>query len=133
MIDQARRQGIQFKVAHTIRTHHHRSILLVEGIHDLLQRLRRGIEVVGIQLNRESSTSIVVNRHVPTAAYAQIMTFRNNMNQPFVVHPVEQLCGLVSRMVIHHNDIELEISLLSQRTVDGIQNGLLAVVDGNHH
>ena len=36
-------------------------------------------------------------------------------------------------MIIHHNDIELEISLLSQCTVHGIQDSLLAVVDGNHH
>ena len=55
------------------------------------------------------------------------------MNEPFIVHPVKQLCGLVGRMIIHHNDIELEISLLSQRTVHSIQNSLLAVVDRNHH
>ena len=39
MVDESWRQGIQFKVAHAVRAHHHRSVLFVESLHDGLKRL----------------------------------------------------------------------------------------------
>ncbi len=41
VVNQARWQGIELEVAHTIRTNHHRCILLVESIDNLLERLGR--------------------------------------------------------------------------------------------
>ena len=34
-------------------------------------------------------------------------------------------------MVVHHDDVELEACLLSQRTLHGISHGLFAVEDGD--
>ena len=113
MVNQARRQGVQFKVTHTIATHHHRSVLLVEGIDNLLEGLRRGIEVIGIQLHCKPATPVIIDRHIPAPANTQVVAFGYDMNQPLVVHTVKQFCGLVGGMVIHHNDIKPEVGLLS--------------------
>ena len=55
------------------------------------------------------------------------------MNQPVVVESLQQLSSAIRRVIIHHNDVELEVSLLRQGAVHGIADGLLAVIDGNHH
>ena len=39
MIDKSRGEGIQLEVAHAVRTYHHSSILLIEGIYYLLKGL----------------------------------------------------------------------------------------------
>ena len=41
MVDQSWRQGVEFEVAHAIGAYHHRGILLIESVDNLLQRLRR--------------------------------------------------------------------------------------------
>ena len=133
MINQTWRQGVQLKVAHPITAHHHCSILLIEGIYDLLQRFGRGIEVVRIQLYGKSSATVVIDGHIPTAANAKVAALRDDMDQSFVVHTIEKLRRLVSRVIIHHNDIKIEVSLLAKSTIDGIHDGLLAVVDRYHH
>ena len=55
------------------------------------------------------------------------------MNQPFVMQGVKQLGGFIGGMIIHHYDIVFEVSFLAQSTVDGIENGLLAIEYRNHH
>ena len=53
------------------------------------------------------------------------------MHEPFVVEAFQQFGGLVGRVVVHHDHIELETGFLSQSAVHGITDGLLAVEDGN--
>ena len=113
MVNQARRQGVQFKVTHTIAAHHHCSVLLVEGIDNLLEGLRRGIEVIRIQLYGKPATSVIIDRHIPAPANTQVVAFGYDMNQPLVMQTIEQFCGLVGGMVIHHDDIKSEVGLLS--------------------
>ena len=48
MVDESRGQGVEVEVAHTVRADDHRRLLLVEGVHYLLKRLGRGIEVVAV-------------------------------------------------------------------------------------
>ena len=72
------RQGIQFEVAHAIRAYHHRSLLLVESIHDGLQRLGRRIEVVAIQLDGKASAILTIDGLVPTSANTQIRPVRHD-------------------------------------------------------
>ena len=39
VVDQSRRQGVQIEIAHPVAANHHCRVLLMEGIHHLLQRL----------------------------------------------------------------------------------------------
>ena len=41
VVDESRRQGVEVEITHAIRANHHRCLLLVEGIHYLLQGLWR--------------------------------------------------------------------------------------------
>ena len=74
MSNEPRRQGIQVEVAHAIGTYHHSGLLLVESIDNGLQRLRRRIKVIRIQLNGKTSTYCTEHCLVPTATDAQIVT-----------------------------------------------------------
>ena len=126
-------QGVQVEVAHTIRAYHHSSVLLVEGIHNLLQCLWRRIEVVRVQLYGKSSAVVVVNGHVPASAYSQVVAVGYDVYQSLVVESTQQLCCTVGRVVVHHNDVEFEFCLLVQCAVHCIADGLFAIVDRNHH
>ena len=55
------------------------------------------------------------------------------MDEPFVVVGLEQFGGLVRRVVVDHDDVELEAGLLAERGVNGVADGLLTVVDGYDH
>ena len=81
-------QGVQVEVAHAIGAYHHRSILLIEGLHNLLEGLGRGIEVVGIELYGEASATVVVDGYIPTAADTQVMPVGDDMDQTLVMQAV---------------------------------------------
>ena len=81
MIDKSWRQCIQFKVAHTVRTYYHRSLLLVEGIYHRLQGTGRRIQVVTIQLYGKPATTVIVNGKVPTATDTQVCAFWYDMDE----------------------------------------------------
>ena len=129
MVDESWRQGVQLEVAHPVGAYDHSGILFVEGLHHLLQGLRRGIEVVGVELYGKASAAVIIDGDIPAAADTQVSALRNNMYQPFVVQTVQQLCRTVCRVIIDHNDIELEVGLLPECTAYGIEDGLLAVID----
>ena len=131
VIDESWGQGVQLEVAHAIRANHHRCILLIETLHNLLQRTRRRIEVVAIQLNGESSATIVVDGLVPASAYAQIGALGYDVHQSLIVETLQQLGGAVGRVIIHHDDVVFKARFLSEGTVHGITDGLLAIIDGD--
>ena len=114
VIYQSRRQGIQFEVTHTIRADHHRRILLIEGFHNLLQRLRRGIEIVRVELYRKASAAVIIDGLVPTAADAEIRALWDDMHEPLIVDGLQQLCCLVRGVIVDHDDIILEACLLRE-------------------
>ena len=131
MIDESWRQGVQLEVAHAVRADHHGCILLVEGIDDLLQRLGRRIEVVGVELHGEASAAVVVDSLVPAAADTKVCALGDDMHEALVMETTQQLSGMVSGVVVDHNDIILEARFLAEGRVHGIANGLLAVEDGD--
>ena len=139
MGDESRRQGVQVEVAHPVRAHNHRRLLLIESIHDGLQRLGRRVEVVTVQLHRKASAMGIIDRHVPTAANAQVRALRSQDYQLrgrgskfFTIHFYlfpQNLSRAVRGVIIHHDDIILELRLLFQRTLHCIGDGLGAVKD----
>ena len=54
------------------------------------------------------------------------------MDQPIVMDALQQLRRTVCRVVIHHDDIILEVCLLIESAIHGVADGLLTVIDGNH-
>ena len=131
MVDESWWQGVQLEVAHAVRTDHHRGVLFVEGIHHLLERLGRGVEVVGVELHGKASAAVVVDGLVPAAADTEVGALGDDVDEPLVVDGIKQLGGLVRGVVVHHDDIIFEVCLLREGRVDGIADGLLAVVDGD--
>ena len=55
------------------------------------------------------------------------------MHKSLVVDGLQQLGGFIRGVVVDHDDIIFEVRLLREGRVDGIADGLFAVVDGNHH
>ena len=55
------------------------------------------------------------------------------MYQSLVVQAVQEFCGLVGGVIIHHDDIKLKARLLPKGTLYGIHDGLLTVVYGDDH
>ena len=127
------RQRVQVEVAHPVAAHYHCGALFIECVHDGLQRFGRRIKVVTVELYGKTSATRIVNGHVPAAAYAEVGTPRDDMYQPLVRIAVEQLCGVVRRVVVNHNHVKLERSLLRQRAVNGVTDCLLAVAHRNYH
>ena len=75
MCNESRRQCVEFEVAHAVGTYYHCRLLLFKGIHYALQRVGAAVEVVAVELHGEASASTVVYRHVPAAAYAEVVPF----------------------------------------------------------
>ena len=79
----------------------------------------------------EASTAVVVDSLVPAAADAEVCALWDDMHEPLVVDGLQQLRRPVSRVVVDHDDIVFEVGLLREGRVDGVADGLLAVVDGD--
>ena len=75
----------------------------------------------------------MVRRQVPVATDAHVIEVGNDVNQTRVVILGDSLAGAVGREVVHHHEVKLEISLLTQDTVDSVADSADAVTHGNHH
>ena len=78
MRNESWRQCVQFKIAHTVRADNHRGLLFVEGIDNGLQCLRRGIEIVRIELNGKASTVLAIDGFVPASTNAKVGALRGD-------------------------------------------------------
>ena len=120
MVDETWRQGVEVEIAHTVAADDHRRMLLVEFVHDGLQRIGRGIEVVAVELHGEAAAMAVVHSDVPASADAEVVPVGNDMYEPWLAVALflllgvagEQFCGLVGGVVVHHDYVELELGLL---------------------
>ena len=89
MIDESWRQGVQLEVAHAIGADHHGCILFVESVYDLLQCLRRRVEVIGVELHGKASAAVVVDGLVPAAADAEVGALRDDVHEALVVEATQ--------------------------------------------
>ena len=143
MVYQSWRQGVEVEVAHAVRADHHRCLLVVEGIYDFLESLRRRIEVVAVQLDCKLAAVLAIDGYIPAATDAEIVSHRHNLYETsrlFVVSGfhlasdfIKNLASAVGRMIVDHDDVELEIGFLAQRTLHGIRDGLLSVENWDDH
>ena len=70
---------------------------------------------------------------VPASTNTQVVALGYDMYQSLVVESTQQLGCLVSRVVVYHNHIELELGLLAQCAVHRIADSLFAVVNGDDY
>ena len=143
MVYQSWRQGVEVEITHSVRADHHRSLLVVEGIYDFLESLRRRIEVIAVQLDCKLAAVLAIDGYIPAAADAEIVSLWHNLYEPprlFVVSGfhlasdfIKNLTSAVGRMIVDHDDVELEIGFLAQRTLHGIRDGLLSVENWDDH
>ena len=71
--------------------------------------------------------------HVPASADSEVKSLRDNDNKPWVVYGCENLGRAVGRMVVHHDDIEIEVAFLRECALHGIGHGADSVEDRNDH
>ena len=85
VVDKSRRERLELEVAHAVGAHNHRSPLLVKLVDDALQRLRRRVEVVAVELHGEASAACVVYSHVPATADAEVGALGYDMYEALVL------------------------------------------------
>lgn len=81
MVYHARRYRNHLEIRHLIGTDHHRTLLLTEGIHNLLQGICSAIYIVAVKLDSIFSTMLTMYREIPASAYAEVSPGRNYMNK----------------------------------------------------
>ena len=133
MVNDARRQCIQFKVAYPVCSHQHGTLLGVELINNTLQRVLIAVEVIAVELHRETSAVGAVDSQVPATANSQVIAFGDEMQHPAVAEGVYYLARSVSRVIIHHNYIEREGCLLFQHRANRIGDCRASVQYGDNH
>ena len=134
VVNQSRRQCVQFKVADTVATNNHGSLLLVECLNDGFERLGRRVDVVAIKLHGEASAAAVANGNVPASANAQVGTLRNEVYEVRIgfLQLVQYFGCSVGRVVINNDNIEGEVGLLSECRFHCVGHSLHAVVHRNN-
>ena len=55
------------------------------------------------------------------------------MHEALIVKSLQEFGGLIRRVVIDYDDIELKTRLLCEGALNGVADGLFAIEDGNHH
>ena len=105
--------------------------MLAESANDCLQRMGRTIQVVAVQLHGKAAAAAVVHGGVPASAYAKVGTFGHYVYQACVAYALQQFGCAVCGVVVHHDNVELEVRHLPQRTLHGIHDGLFPVPYGN--
>ena len=136
MVNQSGRQRVQFEVAHAIAADDHCCTLSVESIDDGLQRTRRRIEVVAVQLHGKPAAPLASHSLVPASANSQIRSFGNDMHQEVGLGSdqfLEDFRRTVGGMIVDDNDIEGERRLLPHRALHGVCYGLCPIEYRNHH
>ena len=128
MVDDSRRQRVEVEVTHSVCPHHHCSPLFVERVDDALQRLRRRVEVIAVELHGEASAAVVDDSGVPASADAQVGAVGDDVHEAWVVVCFQQLCSAVGGMVVDDDDVVVERGFLRQCRIHRIADGLLPVV-----
>ena len=114
MVYKSRRQCLELEVAHAVRSDNHSRPLLMEFVHDALQSLGRGIEVVAVELYGKTTAALVGRGKVPASSDAEIGTFGDDMHKALVLGSdvAENLRGRVGGMIVHDDDVILECGFL---------------------
>ena len=97
-----------------------------------MQCLRRAVEVVGVELHGKPSAPSIVHREIPATANAEVGTFGHEMHKLAGVlggYLGEDICCAVGGMIVHHDDVEVEVSLLRKSRIYCIGDGLRAIID----
>ncbi len=102
----------------------------MESVYYCLQRVGRTVQVVAVQLHRKASAAAVVDGSVPASAYAQVCAFGHYVYQSWVAYLFQNLGCAVGGVVVHNDNVELEVRHLSQCTLHGVLYGLLPVSHG---
>ncbi len=133
MVDESRGQSLQLEVAHTVGTNHHSAALFVELINYALQGVWAAVEVVAVELHSEASATGVVESQAPASTNAQVLPLRDDVHHPlvFLSQFLDDFSRSVSREIIHHHHVEVELGVLRQRAPDGILNRLGPIANGD--
>ena len=133
MVDDAGGNLIHVEIRHHVGADNHGTLLCIKSIDHDLQRVLVFVHVVAIQLDGEFTAFFMVDAYIPASAYAEVVSFGNDVNQPFVCAKfMENLAGTVRRMVVDDNDIECEVRFLVQCRAYGILDCANAVAYGDN-
>ena len=135
MVDHSRRYRIHLEISHLVCAYNHRTVLLTEGIHDLLQGIRSAVHVVTVQLDGKLSALFMVHCKVPASSDTKVVFCRNYVYQVVVLGRefCQQIRSTICRVVINDNDVIWEITLLAEGTFYGVLDSPDSVVNRNYY
>ena len=120
MVNDSRRQRIEVEIRHFVCPDHHSAAFTPKQVNDFLQRAPVPVDVVAVQLDRIHPAMRAVHGQVPASADTEIIPFRDNDFQPPVLDRGKFLRSPVGGMIVHDNDIVIEITFLRKCAMDGI-------------
>ena len=134
MVDNARRNSIEFYVGEAVCSDNHARIIIVESLHHFGESIIVGVYVVGVELHAKFACFAVVSAYIPASADAEVIAFGNDMYQTFVVFElVDSLCGAVGRVVVDDDEIKLEVGFLREDATDCVAYCAHTVADGDYY
>ena len=136
MIDGSGWQRVEMDVGQAVGADDHRALLRAERVDELLQAVRSGIDIIGVELYDETAAERMVQCHVPCSAHADVVAVGYDVHETVVVDGVDSLCGTVGRValrsVLHDKHIIFKGGLLAERTFQSVAYRADAVAYGNH-
>ena len=80
MVDDSWGQCVQLEVGHAVRTDDHATLLFIKLVDNGLQGCRTALQIITIKLYGKAAASSIVDGQVPTAADAEVVPLRNDMD-----------------------------------------------------
>lgn len=131
VVDDAGRNGLQLEIAHSVAPYQHGAMLSVKGVDDGCQGVVVAVHVVAVQLHGKASACGMIDSCLPTAANAQVVSFRDKVYDAGIFLGSignQGRCAIV-RMVVDDNQVEREGGFLAQHGIDGVCYGADSVSD----
>ena len=136
MIDRSGWQRVEMDVSQAVGADDHSTLLRAESVDELLQAVRSGIDIVGVELYDETSAERMVQCHVPCSAHADVVAVGYDVHETVVIDGVDSLCSAVGGVafgtVFHDKHIIFKGGLLAERTLQSVADRADAVANGNH-
>ena len=134
MVYDSRRDYVHLEVRDLVRAYHHRAVLGVEGVHELLEGCAVVIDIVGIQLDCKAAALGMVDGGVPVAPYRVVRRVLRYIHKARIVLEGKDLIhGAVSGVVVHYYYIIRKRSLLGQGRCYCLPYGAHPVLAGDDH
>ena len=133
MVDDARRYFVHIEICHLISAYHHAAVFPIESIDYFLERMFVGVYIVAVELYGKLAALLMSHAQVPATAYAQVVSFGNQVDEAFVFCQFcQRFGGSVCGVIVDNDDVVAEPRLLLKSRTYGIADGTNPVAHRNN-